>query len=167
MSTRLTVAVELEAHCCSGVDLYSVSIWCDQRGKDQGREEPKQPRQRCLLWISPSKIYHDQEYSRALPGGPVVKTSPSNAGEVCSIPDQGAEIPHTSGPKSQNRGNTLTSGIKTLKMARIKKQTIYLFLYSQLKIKKLKNYIEITSTLVFKQVTLPLCSLVSSFNASE
>ena len=52
-------------------------------------------------------------------------------------------------------------------MARIKKQTIYLFLYSQLKIKKLKNYIEITSTLVFKQVTLPLCSLVSSFNASE
>ena len=97
----------------------------------------------------------------------MVTTSPSNAGEVCSIPDQGAEIPHTSGPKSQNRGNTLTSGIKTLKMARIKKQTIYLFLYSQLKIKKLKNYIEITSTLVFKQVTLPLCSLVSSFNASE
>ena len=43
------------------------------------------------------------------PGGPVVKTSPFNAREVCSIPDQGAEIPHASGPKSQNRSNILTS----------------------------------------------------------
>ena len=28
--------------------------------------------------------------------GPVVKTSPSNAGDVDSIPDQGADIPHAS-----------------------------------------------------------------------
>ena len=28
------------------------------------------------------------------PGGPVVKTSPPNAGDLGSIPDQGAEIPH-------------------------------------------------------------------------
>ena len=36
------------------------------------------------------------------PGGPVVKTSPSNAGGVGSIPGQGAKIPHASGPKNQN-----------------------------------------------------------------
>ena len=35
------------------------------------------------------------------PGGPVVKTSPSNAG-VGSIPGQGAKIPYASGPKNQN-----------------------------------------------------------------
>ena len=28
------------------------------------------------------------------PGGPVVKTSPSNAGSVGSIPDRGVKIPH-------------------------------------------------------------------------
>ena len=32
-------------------------------------------------------------------GGPMVKTSPSNAGGVGSIPGQGAKIPHASGPK--------------------------------------------------------------------
>ena len=37
-----------------------------------------------------------------LPGGPVVKTSPSNAGSTGSIPGQGAKIPHASGPKNQN-----------------------------------------------------------------
>ena len=37
------------------------------------------------------------------PDGPVVKTSPSNAGGVGSIPGRGAKIPHTSGPKNQNR----------------------------------------------------------------
>ena len=34
--------------------------------------------------------------------GPVVKTSPSNAGGVGSIPGWGAEIPHASWPKNQN-----------------------------------------------------------------
>ena len=33
------------------------------------------------------------------PGGPVVKTSPSNAGGAGSIPGWGAKIPHVSGPK--------------------------------------------------------------------
>ena len=33
------------------------------------------------------------------PGGPVVKTSPSNAGGTGSISGQGAKIPHSSGPK--------------------------------------------------------------------
>ena len=36
------------------------------------------------------------------PGGPVVKTSPSNAGGEGSIPGQGAKIPHPSWPKNQN-----------------------------------------------------------------
>ena len=36
------------------------------------------------------------------PGGPVVKTSPSNAGGVGSIPGQGVKIPHASRPKNQN-----------------------------------------------------------------
>ena len=39
---------------------------------------------------------------RDLPGGPVVKTSPSNAGGVGSIPGQGVKIPHVSQPKNQN-----------------------------------------------------------------
>ena len=39
---------------------------------------------------------------RDLPGGPVVKTSPSNAGGAGSIPGRGAKIPHASWPKNQN-----------------------------------------------------------------
>ena len=35
------------------------------------------------------------------PGGPVVKTSPSNAGGMGSIPGQEAEISHASWPKNQ------------------------------------------------------------------
>ena len=36
------------------------------------------------------------------PGGPVVKTSPSNAGRAGSILGQGAKIPHALRPKDQN-----------------------------------------------------------------
>ena len=35
-------------------------------------------------------------------GGPVVKTSPSNAVGAGSIPGQGGKIPHASRPKNQN-----------------------------------------------------------------
>ena len=35
------------------------------------------------------------------PGGPVVKTSPSNEGGAGSIPGGGARIPHASWPESQ------------------------------------------------------------------
>ena len=34
------------------------------------------------------------------PGGPVVKTSPPNAGSASSIPGRGAKIPHASWPKN-------------------------------------------------------------------
>ena len=37
---------------------------------------------------------------RDFPGDLVVKTSPSNAGDVGSIPGEGAEIPHASWPKN-------------------------------------------------------------------
>ena len=36
------------------------------------------------------------------PVGPVVQTSPSNAGGVLSIPGQGSKIPHASGLKNEN-----------------------------------------------------------------
>ena len=36
---------------------------------------------------------------RDLPGSPVVKTSPSNAGGAGSIPGQGAKMPHAPQPK--------------------------------------------------------------------
>ena len=37
-----------------------------------------------------------------LPGGPVVKTSPSNAESADSMPGQGTKIPHASWPENQN-----------------------------------------------------------------
>ena len=51
----------------------------------------------CLLETSRLKSSHCD-----FPGGPVVKTSPSNAGGVGSIPGWGAKIPHALGPKNQN-----------------------------------------------------------------
>ena len=39
------------------------------------------------------------------PGSPVVETLPSSAGGAGSVPDVGAKIPHTSGPKNQNVNN--------------------------------------------------------------
>ena len=53
----------------------------------------------------------------------MVKTSPSNAGGVCSIPGQGAKIPHASQPKNQNvkqnKSNTVKNSIKILKLVHI------------------------------------------------
>ena len=43
-----------------------------------------------------------EEEERDFPGGPVVKTSPSNAGGASLIPGQGAKIPYASRPKNQN-----------------------------------------------------------------
>ena len=37
-----------------------------------------------------------------IPGGPVIRTSPSSAESMSWIPGWGAEIPHTSWPKHQN-----------------------------------------------------------------
>ena len=40
---------------------------------------------------------------RDFPGGPVVKTSPSNSGSAGSGPGWGTKIPHASRPKNQNK----------------------------------------------------------------
>ena len=62
-----------------------------------------------------------------IPGGPVVKTSPSNAGSVGLICGQGSKIPHTfwtnqNKAKHKNRRSIVTNSIKVLKrMAHIKK----------------------------------------------
>ena len=42
--------------------------------------------------------HHPKIIVRNFSGGPVVKTSPSNAGGAGSIPGWGAKIPHTLGP---------------------------------------------------------------------
>ena len=46
---------------------------------------------------------HKESHHWDFPGGPVVKTSPSNAGGVGSIPGRGAKIPHASRPKKPKR----------------------------------------------------------------
>ena len=41
------------------------------------------------------------------PGGPEVKTLPSNAGGMCSIPGGEATSPNDSGPKTKNISNNV------------------------------------------------------------
>ena len=67
---------------------------------------PQAPKVRCSDFYqvpggSRKKKKNEQE-EWDFPGGPVVKTSPSNAEGAGSIPDQGAKIPHASWPKNQN-----------------------------------------------------------------
>ena len=59
--------------------------------------------QLCLFnfFVSSTEIKQNDSIED-FPGGPVVKTSPSNAGDVGSIPSWGAKIPHASWPKNQN-----------------------------------------------------------------
>ena len=45
------------------------------------------------------------------PGGPVVKTLPSNAGDTGSTPGQGAKIPHALGPKKNQKTKHKTEAI--------------------------------------------------------
>ena len=54
---------------------------------------------------------------RDFPGGPVVKTLPSNAGGAGSNPHQGTKIPHALWTKKQNikRSNIVTNSIKIKK----------------------------------------------------
>ena len=43
---------------------------------------------------------------REFPGGPVVKTSPANAGSASSIPGRGAKIPDALWPKKPKKHKT-------------------------------------------------------------
>ena len=57
----------------------------------------------------------------------MVKTSPSNARGLGSIPAQGAKIPHASRQKNlkhinKNRSNIVANSIKTFKMVHIKEE---------------------------------------------
>ena len=48
-------------------------------------------------------LKYQQNYNlRDFPGGPVTKTSPSNAGGVGLVPGRGVKIPHASWAKKQN-----------------------------------------------------------------
>ena len=56
------------------------------------------------------------KYTKDFPGVPVIKTLPSNARGVVSVPGWGAGIPHASQLKNQNInniGNIVTNSIKT------------------------------------------------------
>ena len=52
-----------------------------------------------------------------LPGGPVVKTSPSNAGGMASVPDGElrSHMPLGQKTETQDRSNIVTGSTKTLK----------------------------------------------------
>ena len=56
------------------------------------------------------------------PGGPVVKTLPSNAGVLPLVEKLGAYMLCSQKTKVQNRNNTVINSIKTLKMVHIKKK---------------------------------------------
>ena len=65
---------------------------------------------------------------RGFPGRPGAKTSPSNAGDMGLIPSQGVKMPHASQPKNQNinnRSNTVTNLMKTLKNGPLKKIKLF------------------------------------------
>ena len=49
----------------------------------------------------PGTSKYDEKDRGDFPGGPEVKTSPSNAGGASSVSDQEAKIPHASRPKYQ------------------------------------------------------------------
>ena len=74
------------------------------------------------------KIFKKKKREREkLPGGPVVKTSPANAGGAGSVSGQGAKIPHALKPKSQNikQNQYCTDSMKMFKMVQIKKKFFF------------------------------------------
>ena len=68
-----------------GCDVYAILFFCIIHAWDL-----------CCFWAH--KIVNFGDF----PGGPGVKTSPSNAGGEGLIPGRGAKIPHASRPKKQN-----------------------------------------------------------------
>ena len=91
----------------------------------------------------PAWRFNERSSLGDFPGGPVVKTSSSNAGGVGSTPDQGAKIPRASRPKSQTnkqkkelkkkktRSNIVTNPIKTFKMVHIQKNFLIFFFFGK------------------------------------
>ena len=62
--------------------------------------------------------------ARDFPGGPVVRTSPSNEGLQVRFPGQGVKIPHVYGQNTntENRNYIVRNSIKTFQMVHIKKK---------------------------------------------
>ena len=91
------------------------------------------------------------------PGSLVVKTSPSNAGHMCSIPGQGNKVLHVSEaqkPKHKTRSNIVTSSIDFKNGPH---QYVYLKLVHALQQKQIQYYKTITFQLkikIFKWSTL-------------
>ena len=82
------------------------------------------------MFLKEFMIFHDRAdqikkgHNRDLPGGPVVKTSPPNAGVWGSVPDRGAKIPDALWPKIQNikQKEYCKKFTKTLKRVHVKKK---------------------------------------------
>ena len=78
--------------------------------------------------VPPLPGWDNQEHLQGdFPGGPVVKTLPSNAEGTGSIPGWEAKILHASARKqnnsnNKNKGSIATNSIKTFKMVHIKKK---------------------------------------------
>ena len=83
--------------------------------------------QHCKAIIIQLKINKFLRYVysfRDFPGSPMVKTLLSNVGgRAGMIPSRAVKVPHALWPKTktQNRSNTVTNSMKTLKMVHIKK----------------------------------------------
>ena len=74
-----------------------------------------QRRQTSGITFPLSRVFPSEQFWD-FPGGPVVKTSSSNAGGAGSIPGWVAKIPYASQPKTQqrlNRSNIVTNSVKT------------------------------------------------------
>ena len=70
-------------------------------GLGSGRSSFRMKTELDLFFFSLLFIYFKINFGY-FPGGPVVKTSPSNSGGAGSIPGRGAKIPHALWPKNQN-----------------------------------------------------------------
>ena len=81
-----------------------------------------------LYWVSPATLIHYLRlFNHNFPGGPVVKTSPSRAGEQWVDPPLGKLRSHMPGGqkhKTENRSNIVTNSVKTLKMSHIRKKIL-------------------------------------------
>ena len=87
----------------------------------------------CGPGVSAPPSLDESSHTWDFPSGPVVKTSPSNAGGPGWIIGQAAKIPHSLQLKTQNKNkkifkklngnNIATNSIKTLKMVHIKKNS--------------------------------------------
>ena len=73
-----------------------------------------------------SSLVASESCLRDIPGGPVARTSTSEAGGLDSISGWGAEHPHASWPKNpRNKNNIVTNSVKTLKMVHIKNKFFF------------------------------------------